>query len=194
VRDERGQPASERVSKGDSQLLMAARRGPAWLPHRSRPAFRWEIAGYRWEVSHGVVRCWIVPFSRDLARLRQRRGTRPELPVVAAAEDGFGYRDRGDRRAVEVAVGQVAVTVEDQRQMVAHVASLPTLAVMNVLGDVFRRGRLAADRDGLGHAAIEGVEIVLDTLRRLAACVARPGAGFVFRIPSLTVPMDPSSK
>lgn len=65
---------------------------------------------------------------------------------------------------------------------------------MNVLGDVFRRGRLAADRDGLGHAAIEDVEIVLDTLRRLAACVARPGAGFVFRIPSLTVPMDPSSK
>jgi hypothetical protein len=97
------------------------------------PAFRWEIAGYRREVSHGVVRCWIVPLSRDLARLRQRRGTRPEHPVVAAAVDGFGYRDRGDCRAVEVAVGQVAVTVEDQRQMVARVASLPTLAVMNVL-------------------------------------------------------------
>ena len=151
---ERGQPAFERVSKGDSQLLMAARRGPAWLPHRSRPAFRWEIAGYRWEVSHGAGRCWIVPSSRDLARLLQRRGTRPEHPVVAAAEDGFGYRDR----------------------------------------DVFRRGRLAADRDGLGHAAIEDVAIVLDTLRRLAACVARPGAGFEFRIPSLTVPIGPSSK
>ncbi len=54
------------------------------------------------EVSHGVVRCWIVPFSRDLASLRQRRGTRPEHPVVAAAEGGFGYRGLAGRPGASV--------------------------------------------------------------------------------------------
>ena len=62
------------------------------------------------------------------------------------------------------------------------------------LPDVVAGQMHGRDRDGLGHAAIEDVVIVLDSLRRLAACVARPGAGFEFRIPSLIVPIGPSSK
>jgi hypothetical protein len=113
-----------------------SRNVAAWLTRRLTTATLRELARLFGLSYPGSVSNLLRRAERAVAessRLRQRRGTRPEHPVVAAAEDGFGYRDQGDRRAVEVAVGQVAVTVEDQRQMVARVASLPTLAVMNVL-------------------------------------------------------------
>ncbi len=91
-------------------------------------------------------------------------GQRPEHVAGSGQRiDLLVGQDLVDRRAVQVAVGQVAVAVEDQRQMVPRVAPLPTLPVVD-MESVRGQWAVVSGVEGDAHQAIEPIVIVQNVL------------------------------